>query len=147
MPRRSAVDTMKTPEHDNPGRKKIFETFFRFAAPILVAMPDGASPSEIENALRVPYIIWNALVFDHASGTHDYLTRVRETIAHSHPAIAITEDLIDRKRRLFADDNFLIGNYRVTKLGPGEINLRVEARDPYSAIEQQDKANNPMVGD
>lgn len=127
--------TVKLRLQDKPGRKKISETFLRFAAPVLGTMPEGATPSEIETVLRVPYIIWNALVFDHATGTDDYLTRVREAIGHSPAGVALTEDLIHRKRRLFPDDNLLIGQYRVTKLGPGEINLWAEARDPYSAIE------------
>lgn len=132
---------MKAHPQDKPKRKKISETFLRFAAPVLSTMPEGAPPSEIENVLRVPYLIWNALVFDHANGTDNYLTRVRETIAQSRVGVAITEDLIERKRRLFADDNLLIGEYRVTKLGPGEINLWVEARDPYSALKNQGKPN------
>lgn len=33
----------------------------------------------------------------------------------------------------------LIGKYRVTILGPGEINLWAEARDPYSAIKNKGK--------
>ncbi len=137
---------MKARQQAKP-KKKISETFLRFAAPILSTMPEGATPSEIEKVLRVPQIIWNALVFDHASGTHGYLTRVRDTIAHSPVGVAVIEDLIDRKRRLFADDNLLIGEYRVTKLGPGEINLWAEARDPYSAIENQGKPNKTAGGD
>lgn len=138
---------MRTHQKSDPTRKKISETFLRFAAPVLSTMPEEATPSEIENVLRVPYMIWNALVFDHASGTDGWLMRVRETIAHSPVGVAIIEDLIDRKRRLFADDNLLIGEFRVTKLGPGEINLWAEARDPYSAIENQGKPNKPDARD
>ncbi len=137
---------MKTRLKDKP-KKKISETFLRFAAPALSAMPEGATPSEIENVLRVPHMIWNALVFDQASGTNDWLTRVRQTIAYSADGVAVIEDLIDRKRRLFADDNLLIGEFRVTRLGPGEINLWAEARDPYSAIKNQGTPNKTAEGD
>ena len=134
---------MRIHPENNLTRKKISETFLRFAAPVLSTMPEGATPSEIENVLRVPHMIWNALVFDHASGTDDWLTRIRETIAHTPIGVTIIENLIDRKRHLFADDNLLIGEFRVTKLGPGEINLWAEARDPYSAIEKKGKPNKP----
>jgi hypothetical protein len=138
---------MKAKQKYKPGERKISETFLRFAAPILENMPEGATPSEIENVLTLPCTIWNALVFDHASGTQEYVTRVRETIAHTAVGAAIAEDLIERKRVLFGDDNRLIGEYRVTKLGPGEINLWAEARDPYSAIENQRKPNKTAEGD
>jgi hypothetical protein len=134
---------MKQKQHYKPGERKISETFLRFAAPILQNMPEGATPSEIENVLTVPCAIWNALVFDRAGGTQEYITRVRETIAHSPTGAAIAEDLIERKQAHFADDLRLIGKYGVKKRGPGEINLWAAARDPYSAIEKQGKPNKP----
>jgi len=137
---------MKPRLQDKPN-KKISETFLRFAAPVLSTMPQGATPSEIENVLRVPHMIWNALVLDQASGNSDWLTRVRRSIAHSPGGIAVIDDLIDRKRRLFADDNLLIGEFRVTRLGPGEINLWAEARNPYSAIANQGTPNKTAGGD
>ena len=131
------------PQQSKPRRKKISETFLRFAAPILSTMPEEAAPSEIESVLRVPCAISNALVFDHATGTQDYVTRVRETLAHSPAGTAVAEHLIDRKRRPFRDDNLLICRYRVTQLGRGEIDLWAEDRDPYSAIENQGRPNKP----
>jgi len=91
-------------------------------------------------------MIWNALVLDHASGTTDWLTRVRQTMAQSPGGVAVIENLIDRKRRLFADDNLLIGDFRVTRLGPGEINLCAEARNPSSAIANQGTPNKTARG-
>ena len=137
---------MKTRLQNEP-KKKISETFLRFAAPVLSTMPDGATPSEIENVLRVPHMIWNALVLDQASGTNGWLTRVRQTTAHSPGGVAVIEDLIDRKRQLFADDNLLIGDFRVTRPGPGEINLWAEARNPSSAIANQGTPNKTVRGD
>jgi hypothetical protein len=137
---------MKTRLQNEP-KKKISETFLRFAAPVLSTMPEGATPSEIENVLRVPHMIWNALVLDQASGTNGWLTRVRQTTAHSPGGVAVIEDLIDRKRQLFADDNLLIGEFRVTRLGPREINLWAEARDPYSAITNQGTPKKAAGGD
>ncbi len=41
------------------------------------------------------------------------------------------EQLIARKRALFADDERMIGTWEVTRTEDG-INLRADARDPYS---------------
>jgi hypothetical protein len=41
------------------------------------------------------------------------------------------EQLIARKRALFADDERLIGTWEVTRTEDG-INLRADARDPHS---------------
>jgi hypothetical protein len=92
-------------------------------------------------------MIWNALVLDQASGTNGWLTRVRQTTAHSPGGVAVIEDLIDRKRQLFPDDNLLIGEFRVTRLGPRDISLWAEARVPYSAITNQGTPNKRAGGD
>lgn len=133
--------------HDNPGRKKISETFLRFAAPILSALPEEATPSEIERGLTLPWTVWNAVVFDHANGTDQYIKLLLGTLAHSPVAVALAEDLIDRKRRLFADDNRLIGEYRVTKPSPGELNLWAEARQPFAVGPGSEKPNRTGAGD
>ena len=137
---------MKARQQYKKGERKISETFLLFSAPILKNMPSKATPSEIERVLNLPCTIWNALVFDHASGTQEYVTRVRETVAHSAVGSAIVEDLIERKQIYFRDDHRLIGKYRVTILGPGEINLWAEARDPYSAIKNKGKRNKTPGG-
>ncbi len=127
-------DSMKARQEHKPVEMKISETFLRFAAPILDEMPEGTTPSEIERLLLVPCTIWNAVVFDHASGTEEQVTRVRETAAQDPVSAAIVEHLIERKRVHFVDDMRLIGKYRVKRYGPAEISLWAEARDPYSAI-------------
>ena len=81
-------------------------------------------------------------MFDHATGTQQYVTRVRETIGHNPAGVALVEDLIERKQTEFRDDHRVIGEYRVTRLGAGEIDLWAEARDPYSAVKNQPKPNN-----
>ena len=139
----SAENEMKTTKHYKQVERKISETFLRFAAPVLGNMPEDATPSEIKDVLSVPCTIWNAVVFDHASATQEYVTRVRKAIAQSPTGAAIVEDLIERKLAHFGGDLRLIGKYRVTKLGPGEINLWAEARDPYSAIKSRGEPNKP----
>ena len=83
-------------------------------------------------------------MFDHATGTQEYVTRVRETVGHNPAGVALVEGLIERKQTEFPDDHRLIGEYRVTKIGSEELNLWAEARDPYSAVANQPKPNNAL---
>ena len=128
---------MKAGQEHRQAETKISETFLRFAAPILEDIPEGTTPSEIERLLLVPCTIWNALVFDHASGTQEYVNRVREAAAQDPASAAITEYLIERKQVCFGNDLRLIGEYRVKRYGEAEISLWAEARDPNSALRNQ----------
>ena len=52
------------------------------------------------------------------------------TINTGGPAMLI-EQMIARKRELFADDTRLIGNWKVTRTEDG-VKLHADARDPHS---------------
>jgi hypothetical protein len=43
----------------------------------------------------------------------------------------LIEQMIARKRELFADDTRLIGNWKVTRMEDG-VKLHADARDPHS---------------
>jgi hypothetical protein len=60
------------------------------------------------------------------------LDDIRRLTAEEHGTGLLIEELIARKRAFFADDQRLIGNWEVTRTEDG-INLRAEARDPYSS--------------
>jgi hypothetical protein len=121
-------------QKNKPKKNKISETFLRFAAPILSNMPNEATPEEIRKALVLPHTIWNAIVFDHANGTRETLTQIRQALANDPVGLEIVEILVELKQTLFRDDLRLIGNYQVTKLENGDINVWAEARDPFSSI-------------
>jgi hypothetical protein len=110
---------------------KISETFLRFAAPILHDLPSEAPEDRAREALQVSFTAWNAVVFADVLNDHRYLNEIRRLTADKPESALLLEQLIARKRALFADDERLIGSWEVTRTEDG-INLHAEARDPHS---------------
>ena len=111
--------------------RKISETFLHFAAPILHNLPGEAPEHRAQEALRVAFTVWNAVVFADVLNDRRHLDEIRRLTADNPETVLLMEQLIGRKRALFADDERLIGNWEVTRTEDG-INLRADARDPYS---------------
>jgi hypothetical protein len=111
--------------------RKISETFLEFAAPMLKDLPSEATEQRARQALEVFYTAWNAVVFADVLNDHRHLDEIRRLTADKPDVALLMEQLIARKRTLFADDERLIGTWEVTRTEDG-INLRADARDPYS---------------
>ncbi|MGO8733377.1 MAG: hypothetical protein ACLQVM_11350 [Terriglobia bacterium] len=116
----------------NPDRK-ISETFLRFAAPLLHDLPSEALVDRAREALQVSYTVWNAVIFADVLNDHRYLDQIRRLTADKPETALLMEQLIARKRALFADDERLIGIWEVTRTEDG-INLHADARDPHSLV-------------
>ena len=111
--------------------RKISETFLHFAEPALVDLPDEALEQRFRQVLEVCFTVWNAVVIADVRNDHRHLDQIRRLTA-GHPEIArLMEQLIARKRTLFADDERLIGNWELTRT-PDGLNLRADACDPRS---------------
>src|ERR1035441_7876523 len=91
----------------NPVRK-ISETFLRFAAPILHDLPSEAPEDRAREALQVSFTAWNAVVFADVLNDHRYLNEIRRLTADKPESALLLEQLIARKRALFANDERLI---------------------------------------
>jgi hypothetical protein len=116
----------------NPVRK-ISETFLCFAAPILHDLLSEAPEDRAREALQVSFTAWNAVVFADVLNDHRYLDEIRRLTGGKPETALLMEQLIARKRALFADDERLIGSWEVTRTEDG-INLRADARDPHSLV-------------
>jgi hypothetical protein len=79
----------------------------------------------------VAFTAWNAVVFADVLNDHRHLDEIRRLTAGNPEAALLMEQLIVRKRALFADDERLIGSWEVTRTEDG-INLRADALDPHS---------------
>ncbi len=112
--------------------RKISEAFLDFASPLTAIMPDDAPEASIEQALMIAFTVWNGVILDDVNGNGYYLTRLNEQASHDPILQALLRELVHRKRTLFADDQRLVGNYKVTRK-QGELRLWAEARDPHSA--------------
>jgi hypothetical protein len=112
--------------------RKISETFLHFAAPLLDCLPSEAPPEHsLQKALEVCFTAWNAVVFADVLNDHRHLDEIRRLTANRPETALLIEQLIVRKRALFADDERMIGTWEVTRTENG-TNLRADARDPYS---------------
>jgi hypothetical protein len=109
--------------------RKISETFLHFAEPLLVSLGPDATEHQMEEVLKVAFVVWNAVVYDTAVGDPRPLVLVREAISSEPPIAEAIEELVVRKRSLFADDHRLVGEYKLIRKD-GELRLRAEARDP-----------------
>lgn len=113
---------------------KISEAFLNFAEPLLGTEPQSRTREEIDGALKLALIVWNALVFDTVRGNTDWVMRVRKQVVEQPPVATLVEELIVRKQTQFGNDLRLVGQYEIVERD-GEWRLRVEARSPSSAEE------------
>ena len=111
--------------------RKISETFLNFAAPVLRDLPSEALEHRAREALQACFTAWNAVVFADVLNDGQHLDEIRRLTADNPKTAMLMEQLIARKRALFADDERLIGSWEVTRTKDG-INLRADARDPHS---------------
>ena len=112
--------------------RKISETFLHFAAPLLDSLPSEASSEHsLQKALEVCFTAWNAVIFADVLNDHRHLDEIRRLTANRPETAQLMEQLIARKRALFADDERMIGTWEVARTENG-INLRADARDPHS---------------
>ena len=77
------------------------------------------------------FTAWNAVIFVDVLSDDRYLNEIRRLTADKPETALLMEQMITRKRALFANDARLIGGWEVTHTENG-INLRADARDPRS---------------
>jgi hypothetical protein len=102
-----------------------------FIAPFTEIMDGAGTQAQWETALEIGFTVWNAVVFHDAVGDAQYLERMLGDSKGNPIHRIVVEQLVARKRDLFAADHRLIGNYRV-RIQDGEVYLWAEARDPYT---------------
>jgi hypothetical protein len=111
--------------------RKIFETFLHFAEPLLHDLPSETPERGAQVALNLSFTVWNAVIFADVLHNRRHLDAIRRLTGESAESALLMEQLIARKRALFADDQRMIGTWEVTRTQDG-INLRADARDPYT---------------
>jgi hypothetical protein len=107
--------------------KKISETFLEFVAPLTSILGPNATEAELEQALKIGFTVWNAVVFDALEPGSRHVDEALRLSAHHEPVRQLIQDLIDHKRRHFKNDLRLIGDYQLYRNGR-ELRLRAEAR-------------------
>lgn len=113
--------------------RKISETFLQFAEPLLTPLGPSATKEQMNQVLQVAFTVWNAVVYESVNSDTQYLQMARDLTKGQPEIEALINQLIQRKRQLFGDDHRLVGEFKLT-LTNGELNLRVEARDPATKV-------------
>ena len=108
---------------------KISETFQRFAEPLAEAVGEEITKERYEEILKLAFTVWNAVVFDTHAGNGNFVSQLRQLMSGNPQAEAMVEQLIQRKKRHFADDQRVVGRYELVQKN-GEWRLSAEARDP-----------------
>ena len=103
-------------------------TFLRFIDPLLseLGYPDPRGP-EFDAVAKVGWTVWNAVVKNDVDGDPSFFLLLKASVPP--PYSAMTDVLVERKRRLFAQDKFLIGHYEVRKKADGSFSLYADARE------------------
>jgi hypothetical protein len=113
----------------NLSNRKISETFLNFSSPLIDSIGEGATKYQVEQVLKITYTVWNATILDEVKGITNHIPMLRQTVENDPMSSALIEQLIDRKKEMFADDLRVIGEYSLTQK-KGEWRLRADARDP-----------------
>ncbi len=109
--------------------RKISETFLHFAEPLLSEIGPNATDEQMDGVLKIAFVVWNSVVYDTVNGETKLVDQLCQTTAHDPDMSLFMARLIFRKQKLFGDDHRLVGEFKLTRKN-GEMNLRVEARDP-----------------
>jgi hypothetical protein len=115
--------------HAKFSNRKISETFLDFAEPLLAPLGAEATEHEMEEALKIAFTVWNAVVFDAVNRNSRWVDQLRDLAGQDPSVRAVVEQLVARKQSLFGKDHRLIGEYRLHR-HHGELRLRAEARQP-----------------
>lgn len=113
--------------------RKVSEVFLEFANPLLcqiMAENPKLTAKECEFQLRVPWMVWNALVMKKKSESGmDALLMLRTSLKDAPKGSKeLVEILIERKKAHFSKYTYAIGNFEVRSIGDGDIRLYAEAR-------------------
>ncbi len=100
-----------------------------FAEPLLSGLGPNATDDQMNEALKIAFVVWNSVVYDAVNGETKLVDQLRQTTSHDPNMSLFIAQLIFRKCNLFGDDYRLVGEFKLTRKG-GEMNLRAEARDP-----------------
>ncbi len=124
--------------------KKASKAFMEYAEPFLETLLRDraekgvlAQPSlkEIESILRMPWLIWNAIVAETAPGNKiNVLAWMDELIPNHIPESIrqLLEQLKTRKRDHFSQYQYYLGEYKLYYDKNNEIRIKVESRSTPS---------------
>lgn len=115
---------------------KISETILDFAKPIFDLLGRPATSAELDQAPKVAVTAWNSVIFDESVGGSDYVRRARSLLSGRPGPVTLFDELVRRKRTLFAGDRRLISEAKVIDDEKG--GTRVHARAHKAPPKRED---------
>lgn len=121
--------------------KKASEAFMEYVAPFLETLlldrvahgiNDIPSPKEFEHILKIPWLIWNAIVAEKDPKNKIDLLEWFKNLTCNLPESTKTihESLIRRKRSDFSQYEYYLGKYEIYYDQHNQLRCKAEARDP-----------------
>lgn len=80
--------------HAKFSNRKISETFLDFAEPLLAPLGAEATEHEMEEALKIAFTVWNAVVFDAVNRNSRWVDQLRDLAGHDPDVRPIIEQLV-----------------------------------------------------
>lgn len=120
--------------------KKVSEAFMEYVEPFLETLlldrvahgiHDIPSPKEFENVLKIPWLIWNAIVAEKdPKNKIDNLEWFKSLTANLPESTKkLYDSLIRRKRSHFGQYEYYLGKYVIYYDQNNELRCKVEARE------------------
>lgn len=114
--------------------RKASEVFLEFADPLLeiyLAEKGGATLTEIEEILRLPWVIWNAVVMQNTNSKIDFMASIRLAIRNiPEGAVMLIEAMRERKLKDFAKYQYALGDFK--------LRYDEKRREPVLSVESRD---------
>jgi len=124
------INKMKALPKELKGRKAS-EVFLEYANPyIQMYLKEKATLNEIEEMLKLPWIVWNAVIMQEKKNKIDFMASIRLAIKNSSVgANALIESMLERKLNKFAKYRYMLGNFKLRFNESGqEMILSMETR-------------------
>ena len=114
--------------------KKLSAAILDFASPLTDGLPAGTPIDARRETLRIAITLWNALSLKTAGQGEmfaDLMDRFRK-LPHPQSVVmaSLVREMLQRRLRLYPDDNRLVGDWELRDLGNGEVSLRTDVLAP-----------------
>jgi len=107
--------------------RKISETILDFGKAIIQELPEPYTKVELEAAIKIVVMVWNAVVLDKSNKNKSFVSQLLELVDNEPFEVKLAiKRLINRKNKKFGDDPRSVGNYWI-KEENGELTFGCEA--------------------
>lgn len=116
---------------------KISNTIVEFGKELVLGLPENCSKEEMEAAMSVIILAWNAVVIDSWNNTTEYETELLASMENDvDESVVMVKRLIKRKKKKFSEDPRAVGKHWI-KEENGNLIFGCEARLDIDKVRQE----------